>query len=193
MRAYGNVLEDVRPTLRNKPSGLKADWCSAVSKSSIPHQSSTTHTRSISSSSSSTFPTYTRSISSSSSSTFPTSPMVPQSPALEFDHMSSLLAISPPAFSKSYSPPSFRRNPVLLINENATAYQEPRHSNTVFIFVHLVHSDLKLIPLVDFVASRLQGRKRPETATRPERSSPVAAREFSQPLYSTCHRAGVFK
>ena len=49
---------------------------------------------------------HARSISSSSSSTFPASPVIPQSPTPEPDHMSSLLAIFPPVFGKSPSSPS---------------------------------------------------------------------------------------
>lgn len=84
------MLEDVRPTLRNKPSGLKADWYSTMSRPSVSHQPSST--------------VYTRSSSSSSSSMLSTSPTVPQSPAQEFDHMSSLLAVSPPSFHGNSAP-----------------------------------------------------------------------------------------
>ena len=36
-KAYAN-LEDVRPTIRNKPSGLKSDWHRTVSNASMPRQ-----------------------------------------------------------------------------------------------------------------------------------------------------------
>ena len=104
------MLEDVRPTLRNKPSGLKADWLKTTLKRTVPHRQVSTHTQS------------------SSSSTLLSSPMIPQSPPpeLELDHMSSLLAVSPPPiFSKSSSPPSFHGNIVPLIDAKArVAHQE---------------------------------------------------------------------
>lgn len=91
-KAY-SALEDVRPTLKNKPSGLRVDWHSTVTRSHVPHRPpsmSTAHTRS------------------SSSSTLSMSPSTLSSPSLEFDHASSLLALSPsPVSSKSSSPPSY--------------------------------------------------------------------------------------
>ena len=88
---------------------------------------------------------------SSSSLTFLSSPVVPQSPPPEsdLDHMSSMLAVSPPpVFSKSSSPPSFYGNAVPPIDAKAIAYQEPGHRIVVCIpppSLHLAH-DLFLQP-----------------------------------------------
>ena len=85
-KAY-STLEDVRPTLRNKPAGLRADWNKTASRSSTPHRPVSR-------------------IQSSSLSTSRLLPSTPLSPSPESDHFSSLLAISPsPGIGRSSSPP----------------------------------------------------------------------------------------
>lgn len=133
-KGYSSI-EDTRPTLRNKPSGLKTDWHHTVSNSPVPHQrASMTHARSSSSSM-----THAR----SSSSSMLTSPSLPQSPLPEFDHSSSLLAISPPPiFGKvSSSSIQFHGNLVPLIDEKDAGFQEHVHSNMVRVF-HVYYTQL---------------------------------------------------
>ena len=84
-----STLEEVRPTLRNKPSGLKPDWHRTVSGPSGSRQRPA----------SAVIPQ------SSSSSLASMSPGVHYSPPPEFDHTSSLLAMSPPVFSRGSLPP----------------------------------------------------------------------------------------
>jgi hypothetical protein len=115
-KAY-STLEGVRPTLRNKPSGLRADWPNIVKPSTSRQRLSTTYTQSPSSSTSR----------SSSSSTSLLSPATPRSPPPELNsnHVSSLLAISPPPiFSNASSPPSFFGNVVPVIDAKARANRE---------------------------------------------------------------------
>jgi hypothetical protein len=115
MKAYSAL--DVHPTLRNKPSGLRADWPNTVKPSASRQRLSTAYARSASSSTSR----------SSSSSTSLSSSAIPRSPPPEFnsDHVSSLLAISPPPiFSKISSPPSFYGNVVPVIDAKAKMNQE---------------------------------------------------------------------
>lgn len=98
-KAYGD-LEDVRPTLRNKPSGLKPGWHRTVAGSPTPYrQASSTPTRS-----------------SSSSTLAP--PTSPDSLLLESDHASSLQAMSPPSKTRS---PLFQGDLVPLIDQDATS------------------------------------------------------------------------
>ena len=101
------TVEDVRPTLRNKPSGLRPDWHRTVSNSSMPlRQTSATYPRS-------------------------TSSVVSMSP--EFDHTTSLLAMSPPLAFRQASPPlPPNRNPILLI-DNPMGHQEYARLSTVCV------------------------------------------------------------
>lgn len=114
MKGYSTV-EDVRPTLRNKPSGLKPDWHHTVSKPSTSRQPAPiVHAR-------------------SSSSLTLVSPTVSHSSLPDYDHTSSLLAISPsPNFGKVSSPP-FHGKLVLLIDDAARHQGHPLPS-TVGIF-----------------------------------------------------------
>ena len=106
-KAYKN-LEEIRPTLQNKPSGMKADWRKTVKQPAPRRTTSRTYSRSQPGSSSSVL---------SSSTTIRQSP----SPDLELDHTSSMLAFSsPPIFSKLHSPPSFHGNIVPLVDAKAT-------------------------------------------------------------------------
>ena len=98
-KAYTN-LEDFRPTVRNKPSGLKLDWPRTVSRLS---QGPIKHTRS-----------------SSSSTPASTSSSLPHSPPPESDHTLSLLAISPPSISRT-SQPLFCGDLVPLIDSDRKA------------------------------------------------------------------------
>ena len=125
-KAY-SVLEDVRPTLRNKPSGLKTDWYDTVSKSSAPRwQASNICTP-------------------SSSSTSMGSPATPQSPSQEFEHISSLLAVSPPPiFSKSSSSPSFHGKIVPLIDEKSMG----SHTRSVVVCISSLLPHTALNPLL---------------------------------------------
>ena len=119
-KAYA-TLEDTQPTLKNKPSGLKADWRKTVKAPTPRQQIQGTYTRF---SSSSTL--------SSSSSTIPQSPP----PDLDIDHTSSMLAVSPPPiFSKPSSPPSFHGNIVPLVDAKATDRGQPI---TVKIFISVI-------------------------------------------------------
>lgn len=134
-KAYQD-LNDVRPTLRNKPSGLKQDWhrtasaSSARSMSSTPSTSSKSSTLSKSSafsrsstlSRSSTsrqqgFPTQTQSGPSSVAATL-ASPTFSDSPLPDLDHTSSLLAMSPPPVVGRSSMPLFREGLVSPVDED---------------------------------------------------------------------------
>jgi hypothetical protein len=115
------ALENVRPTLQNKPSGLRPDWHHTVSskpsssKPSAHHQpSSSAHHRT---SSPSTFVSPTPSARhqlmlsthhrTSSSSTL-VSPTISSFSPLESDHASTLVAMSPSSsLTKHYSPPFY--------------------------------------------------------------------------------------
>ena len=93
-------LEDTRPTLRNKPSGLKSDWHRVATKSSTFHpMAPSVHRRT---SSSSTLASLAR----------------PRSPS-DFDHMSSTVAMSPPPSMHNSSSPAFQGDMVFLIDEEA--------------------------------------------------------------------------
>lgn len=114
-KAY-SALEDLRPTIRNKPSGLKTDWHKTVKRPVLHQRVSTAHAQSGSS---------------GSSSTFLSSPTVPRSPLpdLDSDHVSSLLAISPPPI---FSAPS-------LYGET---YQEPyqEHEHLIAVCISSRHT-----------------------------------------------------
>ena len=131
-KAY-STLEDVRPTLKNKPSGLRIDWHSTVTKSSVPRQPTpTTHARS----SSSSTPTSTATTRSSSSSTPLMSPPTPSSPPPEFDHTSLLLALSPLSPFSIYgqlSPPPSHGNLVPLVDSRVR--HRYGHSPAVHILI----------------------------------------------------------
>ena len=138
-KAYNN-LEDVRPTLRNKPSGLKSDWhrtVSGSSRSSTPHRQVLANHAHSSSSSTLASPVAAR----SSSSSMSASPMIPESPSPEFDHASSLLAMTPlPVIAKS-SKPLFFGDLVPFIDEQAMEHKGHAHPNAVCIFFyHCLHS-----------------------------------------------------
>ena len=141
MKAY-STLEDVHPTLWNKPSGLKSDWHNTAMKSSTPRQQASN--------------TYAQS---SSSSVLTASPVTPQPPLQEFEHMSLLLALSPPPiFSKLSSLPSFCGTLVPLIDEKAVQVdQEHTHSPAVCIFSPCITHGSELIPLAFRLALCLQG------------------------------------
>ena len=122
-KAYRN-LEDVHPTLRDKPSGLQSDWHRTVSKSSASHhRTPAVHARS----SSSSFQSSSSSVQSSSSSVQSSSSSALMSPAAPihdgFDHTSSLLAMLPPPAGSSLSPLS-RRDLVPPIDIKPSRYQE---------------------------------------------------------------------
>lgn len=123
MKAYSN-LDDYRPTLRNKPSGLRQDWhrttsrSSTSSRSSLPSQSLTL-SKSLTLSRSSTLsrPSSQAMPAQSSSSLMLGSPTLSDSPLLDLDHASSLLAMNlPSAISKS-SAPLFRGDVVPLVDD----------------------------------------------------------------------------
>jgi hypothetical protein len=153
-KAY-SVIEDVHPTLRNKPSGLRTDWHNTVGLPAPRQRVPLAHARSSSSSGS------------SSSSVYASSSMVPQSPEpdldLDFDHTSSLLAISPPPhFGRLPPSPPFYGNSVPLIDAKAPTYQQHGHAIMVWILPLLAHS-LRLTPPQPFSLPRSfkddQGRK----------------------------------
>ena len=126
-KAYTN-LEDVRLTIRNKPSGLKSDWYrTVVSNPSTPrHQVSAKHARS-------------SSLSVSTSSSLPPSSIppssIPPSPLLESDRALSLIAVSPPSniSQQQFSPP-FYGDLVPLIDKKSVGYQEHAGTDAVCIF-----------------------------------------------------------
>ena len=156
MKAYSN-LEDVHPTLRNKPSGLRADWPNAVKPSASRQRSSTVYPQSGSSSTS-----RSRSSLSSTSLSLPTIPQSPP-PELDSDHVSSLLAISPPPiFSKVSSPPSFYGNVVPVIDAKAKANREYELPVTVRT-IHNHHMQSGIHPSQPFSLPRVfrdeQGRR----------------------------------
>ena len=115
MKAYAN-LEDVRPTIRNKPSGLKSDWHRTVSNASMPRQQMPIK--------------YAQSDSLSAS----TSSSLSQSPLLDSDHSLSLLAMSPPSTVSDSSMPLFRGDLVPLIDKKAMEYQGHALASVVRIF-----------------------------------------------------------
>ena len=120
MKAYAN-LEDVRPTIRNKPSGLRSDWHRTASKLPASHQQA--------------FPKHAR-----SSSLASTSSSIPLSPVSEPNHSLSLVAVSPPSnVSTSFSPP-FYGDLVPIIDRKAANPLGPGQVNTVCIFINLVYS-----------------------------------------------------
>lgn len=127
MKAYGN-LEDTRPTLRNKPSGLKPDWCHSASQTPTPY----THSRS------------------SSALSIATLPVVPWSSLPEPDHTSSLLAVSPPSSFRGSSVPVFHGDLVTLADERTPVY--PKHLSKVCGYLLLsfrtVHSSPRLARLL---------------------------------------------
>jgi len=116
-----STLEDVQPTLRNKPSGLKPDWRRTASKPPTPHQQAPiVHAQ-------------------SSSSSMLTSPTVSHSSLLDDDHTSSLLAISPPPiFGNASSSPSYRKL-IPLIDKEAGGRQGHPHPITVCFSLLLPH------------------------------------------------------
>jgi len=61
------------------------------------------------------------------------SPTAPQPPSQDSDHMSSLLAVSPPPISGKFSSPPFHGNLVLLTDKKAVRHQEHMRPNTVCI------------------------------------------------------------
>lgn len=129
-KAYSN-LANIRPTLKDKPSGLKAGWRGAAKQPVLHRQVSKTYARS----------------SPSSSSTLLSSVGISRSPPpeLELDHTSSMLAVSPPPiFSKLSSPPSFHGNVVPLVDAKAEMSQG--HSNHLlvqhFYNCHLIRNSL---------------------------------------------------
>ena len=134
-KAYNN-LEDVRPTIRNKPSGLKVDWHRSVSKPSMPHhQVSVRHPRSTSMSVSSSSLSASSSSSLASSSSISASPTLSQSPPQEFsDHALSLLALSPPRNLSQSSIPPFHGSLESLDDERAVEHQENVLTDAVCIF-----------------------------------------------------------
>ena len=73
----------------------------------------------------------------SSSSTMSRSPTAPQSPLPEFDHTSSLLALSPHPIYDRASPSPFRGNLVPLISEKALQHEHREHPNAVRTFLPL--------------------------------------------------------
>ena len=134
-RGYA-ALEDVRPTLRNKPAGLKPDWYRTVSNSpALSRQASIVHTQSGSSSMPNSMVSKSSAPQSaprrqalivhtqSGSSSMLMSPESPPPDYGQFDHTSSLLAISPPI---SPSPP-FRGDFVPLIDRGAAKHQGILH------------------------------------------------------------------
>jgi hypothetical protein len=163
-KAY-STIEDVRPTLRNKPSGLKADWHSTVSKPSLPRkQASKSHARSSSS------------FASSSSSVVPRSP----SPEPDYNHISFLLATTPPPiFSRMTSPPLFCGNIVPVIDAKAAKHQDCGHSVVVHIFPHF-YIQCDLFSPAFSLATCLQRCSRPNAATRVEEPPLMVARELPQ-------------
>ena len=124
-KAYSNLM-DIWPTLRNKPSGLKSDWYRTVSGSSgssRSSRSSTPHQQVLAAHSH------------SSSLSMSASPLLPELHSPNFDHTSSLLAMSPlPVISKS-SMPLFHGDLVPLIDKKAAEFQEDALPNVVCICI----------------------------------------------------------
>lgn len=117
-KAYAN-LEDIRPTIRNKPSGLKLDWHRTALKPPMPHQQvSLKHT-------------WSSSLASTLSS-------VPPSPVLESNHTLSLLAMSPLS-SVSEPPPSLSHGDLVpAIDRAAIKWKEPAQVDVVCIFINIL-------------------------------------------------------
>jgi hypothetical protein len=130
-KAY-SALEDVRPTLRDKPAGLRADWHNTVSRSSAPRQSTARHLRSTSSS--------------TLSSTLSTSPSTPSPPPPEFNHVSSLLAISPPPVFSQGSPFSLYRSPIPFVDSKAVGPHYRREDPPIVRVSYLSTYNLGLSP-----------------------------------------------
>ena len=121
-KAYTN-LEDTRPTVRNKPSGLKSDWYRTVVTSP-----STSHHRMLAS--------HTRSSSLSASTPTSTSSSIPPSPLLDSDQAMSLIAVSPPStVSKQFMPP-FYGDLVLLVDRKAAERQGHMQPDVVCIYLY---------------------------------------------------------
>ena len=118
-KVYSN-LEDTRPTIQNKPSGLKSNRHHSMS-ASAPYP----HSRSSSSSSITTFS------------------MVPWSPVPEPDHSSSLLAISPPS-STRLSVPTIYGNPTSLVDEKPEVYLG--HPSMVGAYLSLILHTTHCLP-----------------------------------------------
>jgi hypothetical protein len=138
-KAY-STLEDVRPTLRNKPSGLKADWHRIASNTSSPRQQVLTmHARSNSNARSSSNTPSSSHVQSSSSSML-ASPTIPESPLLEYDHTMSLLAVSPPHIAHRPSVPPFHGDLVPLIDKDAAESQERPNPSKVCYFHCQLHT-----------------------------------------------------
>ena len=116
-----DLLEDVRPTLRNKPSGLRPEWHRTVSRSSTPRKQAPP-----------SGPPPSSSLTSMSS--VSASPTIPRSrsPDLELDHTSSLLAMSPPSPSQMFLPLS-HRDSVSLVDKKPINHQELVNPNAVCI------------------------------------------------------------
>jgi len=116
-----STLEDVQPTLRNKPSGLKPDWRCTASKPPTPRQQvPIVHAQ-------------------SSSSSMLTSPTVSHLSLLDDDHTSSLLAISPPPiFGTASLSPSYGKL-VPLIDKEAAGRQGHLHLIAVCFSLLLPH------------------------------------------------------
>ena len=125
MKSYGD-LNDVRPTLQNKPSGLKQDWCRTTSKSSArsstPSRSSTLSKSSTLSRSSTHLQQVSAVHDQSGSSSMLASPTFSDSPLPEFDHSSSLLSIAPPPVANKLSMPLFCGDLVPLIDEQSAEH-----------------------------------------------------------------------
>ena len=149
-KAYKN-LEEIRPTLRNKSSGMKPDWRKSVKQSTPRRMASGTCSRGQPGSSSSVL---------SSSTAIHQSPP----PDLELDHTSSMLAFSsPPIFSKLHSPPPFHGNIVPLVDAKATV-DRGHGEHSLVVWHHqqqrpLFESDFASPSLLPYHAAKANGSR----------------------------------
>ena len=178
-KAYVN-LNDVQPTLWNKPLGLKQDWHRTSSKSSTPSRSSTPSTSSARSQL--VLAPYPQSCSSS----MLVSPTFSESSLPEYDHTSSLLAISPPPVPSKSSMPLFCGDLVPLIDKKSLEYQEHTHTNVVCTFADIA-CNLVLTPSAIFLTQFFQGQRRSKVTAWFERTTKLVARDFPRPVHLLCH------
>lgn len=169
------ALQNVRPTLRNKPSGLKSDWVRTVSsKSSVRHQPASSVHRRMSSSST---------LKSPAASSF--SPSFSPS---ESDHTSTLVAMSPIQGSTNRFSPPFYGDLVPIASINAG---NGRPSAEVIHALNYYRLQLTCPLPATVSAACIQGRRRKQEAGWSKGLTGLVARELSRPIHSSYHRTSL--
>lgn len=153
-----SALEDYRPTLRNKLSGLNSNWHCVAPKSTTHRQRVSAHARA-----------------SSSSMSTPSLSTPSPSPYTEFDHTLSLVALSPPTDGKR-SPPPFHGALVPLIDEDAVSCGCELHKVVSFTLLPptVAKFNTETLPPIHFTPC-LRERQRSKTATWSQELAILAA------------------